>query len=51
MQLGEKKIISRVWSLMLEQNEGNNHTSKIYVFSVALKIQGGILITKKLWTK
>ena len=27
-----KKIILRVWSLMLEQNEGNSHTSKIIVY-------------------
>ena len=30
----EKKFILRVWSLMPEKSEGNNHTSKIYVFPV-----------------
>ena len=33
VQLGKKKkFILRVWSLMPEQSEGNNHTSKINVF-------------------
>ena len=30
-----KKIIMRVWSLILEQSKGNNHTSKINVFHVS----------------
>ena len=34
MQPGKKKFILRVWSLMPEQSEGNNHTSKINVFPV-----------------
>ena len=34
MQLEKKKFILRVWSLMPEQSEGNNHTSKINVFPV-----------------
>ena len=35
MQLGRKKFILRVWTLMTEQGEGNNHTSKINVFPVS----------------
>ena len=34
MQLGKKKCILRVWSLLTEQSEGNNHTSKINVSPV-----------------
>ena len=34
MQLGEREFISRVRSLMPEQSEGNNHTSKINVFTI-----------------
>ena len=32
MQHGRKKFILRVWSLMSEQSEGNNDTSKINFF-------------------
>ena len=31
----EKAFILHVWSLMLEQSEGNNHTSKIDVFPIS----------------
>ena len=38
MQLGRKKFILRVWSLIPEQSEGNNRTSKINLFPVSYTI-------------
>ena len=35
LRVGEKKCILRVRSLMPEQSEGNNYTSKINVFPVS----------------
>ena len=35
MQLGRKKFILGVWSLIPEQIEGNDHTSRINVFLVS----------------
>ena len=38
VQLGEKKFILRVWSLVPEQSEGNNHMSEINLFPVSYTI-------------
>ena len=38
VQLGRKKFILKVWSLMPVQSEGNNHASKINVFLVSYTI-------------